>query len=408
MYGVAKRIVRSDLGVADGMRAMVAECERRLPDPDWKRFLALDFEADVARLRAWLRHAADSPPPPELTGLWFGFTMPMGPAGEVLCDLELHADIYDPDDDWAGGHGWEPARPDAESVALAGIYLIAGRPDREQPLGNYAEYPLCFAYAGLAIRQLLGEPWADGLLGSAKGRVAVLGWDCGGDEIVVGTLRREGFLPGPVPRSLLPKPPPKPNLSRDLGKGVRWFEMKPPALADTLVLLAKAVDRRRRPVNLATFVRGHRVSGAPAQGVRFVKRSDGAVSDLLFAHPDPVPVARSSAADLLESLAPDDVQRIPARIRGIDESFDVLNVVTVRSCVDESRSRFTRYGDDVAPHLRGKIVYFRELVLDEQRIDGADVFRIPQRLQSIFVSAAVAEALKANDVAGVEFWPIGG
>lgn len=408
MFRVVQRIVRSDCSVTDGMRAIVAECERRRPDPDWQRFLALDFDADLARLRAWLQRASERPPAPELTGFWFGLTMPVGPAGEMLGDLELHADIYDPDGDWAGGHDWAPSVPDAGSAILADIYRIARRPDRPDPLAYDATDPLALGYAGLATRVLLGEPWAQRLLGDARGRVAVIGWSCGGDDLVVGTLRRDGFTPGPAPRSLLPKPPPKPNLSRDLRLGVRWFEMKAPVqpeqIGDTLFLGAKVVDRQRRPVDVRSFARGRRVS---VEGLRFLKRTEGVPADLLFTYPDSVPVVRSAAADLLESVAADDLQRIPARIRGIDESFDVLNILTVRSCFDEKASRFSVHdGPEVAAHLRGKIAYFRELVLDETRIEGAEVFRMPERLQSIFVSAAVAEALAANDVSGVEFWPI--
>ena len=194
-FDLVQRVVHSNCSVEAGMRTLITECEHRAADPDWERFLAIDYPSDVERVGRWLARAFKSPPSPELTGLWFGLFNPVENDGDASCDLRVHADVYDPDDEWAIYGRWQPDDEGARSSALRDIYRIAYRSDRPDHLGNDAEYPLCLGYAGLAIRTILSGPGANDLFSGADARVAVVGWD-DGDSILIGTLSRTGFAIG--------------------------------------------------------------------------------------------------------------------------------------------------------------------------------------------------------------------
>ncbi|HJZ88792.1 MAG TPA: hypothetical protein VKN99_26655 [Polyangia bacterium] len=204
MFDYVDQVIRSRGTVASGMKKIIGRCRRSAPDPDWKRFLEIDFASDVERLREWLTRVFASPPPADQTGLWFGLCTPVLEGGSV-CDLRVHAAVYDSENaEWPCWLNWEPSEPYARSQALASIYRIAYRSERADYLGNNAEYPLCLGYAGLALRSVLSGVDPPRVVAGANQRVALLGWDGGGDQLYIGAVRKDGFRVAKTAHALEP------------------------------------------------------------------------------------------------------------------------------------------------------------------------------------------------------------
>ncbi|MFP2924753.1 hypothetical protein ACLESO_05955 [Pyxidicoccus sp. 3LG] len=94
------------------------------------------------------------------------------------------------DFDWLFKQRWGEDTPHAVSIVLGAIYEIAY--GRVGGLGNDAEYPLCLAYAALAIRHL-AQRMGPVLLGDAVERVLHVGFDSG-DFFCIGAVRQSGLV----------------------------------------------------------------------------------------------------------------------------------------------------------------------------------------------------------------------
>jgi hypothetical protein len=150
-------------------------------------------DGDLPRLREWLQAIMQTmPPPAKITGLWFGLFNPGTGGGGVTADLHVMGAPYSAEDhDWIFKDRWgQGSTPNAESAVLHEIYQIAYA--RKDGLGNDAEYPLCLAYAALAIRHL-AQSLGPSLLRDADQRVLNVGFDSG-DFICIGAIRKEGLV----------------------------------------------------------------------------------------------------------------------------------------------------------------------------------------------------------------------
>lgn len=202
--------VKSTTDVRDGLTRIIDLCAASQPHNEWDRFRELPIESDLAHLQRWMSGVLSSDPPSaSITGLWFGLFNPV--RHELpTADLYVAGAPYDPDDDeWNIPLRWRPEGGEAGSSVLDGIYRIAypevGAHGASSPaehdaysdamknlLGNDAEYPLCLAYAGLAVRWLATRLESDLLLGDATERVLVTGFDSG-DYICIGALTAAGL-----------------------------------------------------------------------------------------------------------------------------------------------------------------------------------------------------------------------
>ena len=131
-----------------------------------------------------------TPPPVSVTGLWFGLSNPIIDQ-RVTADLHVIGAPYSAEDvGWIFRDRWGESTPYAESAALDAIYQLAY--GHEAGLGNDAEYPLCLAYANLAIRHL-ARTLGPELLRDAEQRVLNVGFNSG-DFLCIGAIRREGLV----------------------------------------------------------------------------------------------------------------------------------------------------------------------------------------------------------------------
>ncbi|MFL5349202.1 MAG: hypothetical protein ACJ8AT_30750 [Hyalangium sp.] len=154
LFSEIESVVKSNLPVTEGLLRVIQFCERELPHPDW------------AALR------------------------PGGGKLGISADLHLIGAPLANDPKWIFGDRWGQDTPDAESNVLAAIYQIAY--EHKAGLKNDAEYPLCLAYANLAIRHLAQTMGAE-LLRDADQRVLHVGFDSG-DFLCIGAIRKEGLI----------------------------------------------------------------------------------------------------------------------------------------------------------------------------------------------------------------------
>jgi hypothetical protein len=205
MFDEVEKVVKSGCTVAEGFSATVEACARNRPHPDWERFSALDIAGDLDHLRSWLMEAFSNPPLEKDDGVWFGLFNPVYD-GEGAADVHVLASPYDPESmgDWASEVSWAPPNDCARSAVLKAIFEIAygGKglsfddedlaEGGDSLLGNDAEYPLCLAYAALAVRHLSTEIPPLLFLGNAARRLLFVGFDSG-DYICIGALSEGGL-----------------------------------------------------------------------------------------------------------------------------------------------------------------------------------------------------------------------
>jgi len=120
-----------------------------------------------------------------------------------------------------------------------------------------------------------------------------------------------------------------------------------------------------------------------------------------------MPVVTEPVGALLESVAGADVQRIPVRVQGRSEPYEILNVVTVLDCIDRERTigeLWTEEDGDTDEVGGYQSVY--ELWLDPDRIGGARIFRPAGWLLVMAVTEEVKLALEDAGVSGLTFQAI--
>lgn len=109
-----------------------------------------------------------------------------------------------------------------------------------------------------------------------------------------------------------------------------------------------------------------------------------------LAHPF-TPVVTPEIGAMIESLAPGDIQRLPARVNGFDDRYEILNILTVENdgCIDSSRTPRSLTGSWEGSLLR----------LNLDRVHHR-VFRV---VSMVIVSGDIMEALEAKGVENIEF-----
>jgi hypothetical protein len=110
-------------------------------------------------------------------------------------------------------------------------------------------------------------------------------------------------------------------------------------------------------------------------------------------------------AELLERLAPADIQIIPASIEGDDEQWFVVNVLARVDCIDHERSKITYYSDS-HPESAGKPRGVLKLVLDADRIWNHHIFHPKDWEVVTVVSDTVKRAMEEMGTTGVDYWPV--
>lgn len=193
MHGIVVKEIASKRTMRESMDRIIAKCAKGHPHDDWEKLAALPYD-DLDDLREWAEKPfREEPPKNKLAGLWFGLFNPVysgKPVADIYVCGSTRFDVSPGDNSWAVGPDWWPESRYAHSAVLAKLYKIAYRKDG---LANDAEYPLCLAYGGLAVRDLLRDADPSVFLGRSPSLGIAVGFDSG-DFVLVGKLTKAGLV----------------------------------------------------------------------------------------------------------------------------------------------------------------------------------------------------------------------
>lgn len=117
-------------------------------------------------------------------------------------------------------------------------------------------------------------------------------------------------------------------------------------------------------------------------------------------------VASKKAADLLQRLCGEEVQRFPVTIGNYSSEFEIINCARTVDCLDTERSEIEWWtAEDHRPDKAGQPRMITDLVIDPRRTEGANIFRIKNWDVVMVVSNKVVTALKQAGIKGVAFQP---
>ncbi|HWC09970.1 MAG TPA: hypothetical protein VG455_01990 [Acidimicrobiales bacterium] len=120
-----------------------------------------------------------------------------------------------------------------------------------------------------------------------------------------------------------------------------------------------------------------------------------------FASHDMLVVAQH-IGELIERMSPGDVERIPVRVEGRNEPYEILNVLTRIACIDRDRTVGELWPD--ASERAGEYRMIVRLALDPDRVpESIRIFQVGGWKVSVVVTEDLKEALE--DATGLTFKP---
>jgi hypothetical protein len=179
---------------------------------------------------------------------------------------------------------------------------------------------------------------------------------------------------------------------------MNYYELNPALDAATHWFLAKPIDAAGQVLDPRMFNDAKPVSvKAPLQ---IPVKKMGMSADFTFGS-FMMPVVKPHVAQIVESIAPQAVQRIPAIIQ--DDDYEVLNVVLSIDCVDEDQTL-------VQYHTRGdpgrKYDMLARKIIDEAKARGQHIFRLANWEISLIVSEIVRDRFAQAGVTGISYTPV--
>lgn len=118
-------------------------------------------------------------------------------------------------------------------------------------------------------------------------------------------------------------------------------------------------------------------------------------------------VTAAALNDELEKLVGPVIQRIPVRIKGCSRKFEIMNIVGLVKCIDETKSEFAKWGpDDGRPDKVGQYRRFTRLRIDGAAAAGHHLFRIEEWDIAPIASSSVKALFERLGVTGVKFNPV--
>lgn len=167
-------------------------------------------------------------------------------------------------------------------------------------------------------------------------------------------------------------------------------------------LLGAMSDPEDTPLPFAAFVKGRRYDGPTPVTARVYH--PGPRRDVTYGEAETVAMRRALAERIAE-CAPDHVQLVPLRIEGDSDEWRLVNVVTLRDCLDLTRSDVVmRAGAGAAPDPdEVNYRHVRHLHIDPARVEGAPIFRVKHFWQALILSDAVVDVLRRAEAVGAVF-----
>ncbi|HYO55790.1 imm11 family protein [Archangium sp.] len=118
-----------------------------------------------------------------------------------------------------------------------------------------------------------------------------------------------------------------------------------------------------------------------------------------------VPVIHSRVATILDRLAIQDVQLLPARVEGQMEPWFILNILRIIRCIDDARCGEVEYWrpEDGQPEKVGQYSYVHGLRVDPTKVGGAQIFRTWGWDVAIIVAETLKLALEQEGITGMKY-----
>jgi hypothetical protein len=140
--------------------------------------------------------------------------------------------------------------------------------------------------------------------------------------------------------------------------------------------------------------------------LRVAMRRQGVRVDFSFADYG-LPVVTQEVAEILNSSAKEDVQRLQVHVESSCENYAILNATAGMDCIDLDRSIIDWWPENNAPaHLVGQPRYIRDLKINEQLACGRHFFRPVGWEVALIVSEVVKRTLEDARVSGIVFEPM--
>lgn len=178
------------------------------------------------------------------------------------------------------------------------------------------------------------------------------------------------------------------RLLADLAAKSRWYLKSP------LDPIGNEVDPR-------LFTQGHTVSLPLAMTLPI--RRDGDEIGFNFCDFDMVVTPAVVNADL-EKLVGSAIQRIPVTVDSRENEFEILNICKLVSCIDESRSLFTKWaGADGRPEKVGEFRMIAKLKIDSTIVNGHHIFRVAGWPIALVISEEVKNLFEASQLSGIRY-----
>jgi len=121
---------------------------------------------------------------------------------------------------------------------------------------------------------------------------------------------------------------------------------------------------------------------------------------------DYMPVVHPRVVEIFERLAPRDVEFVPATVDGFPDPYFIVNVLTVRRCVDEAAcGRVAKYTEEDRKLFADRIGEYRSvrgLKIDKTQVQDAKVFLV-WGWYALIVAEEIKDAFEAAHVTGAKF-----
>lgn len=151
------------------------------------------------------------------------------------------------------------------------------------------------------------------------------------------------------------------------------------------------------------FFNGERVPDIPGLGLSV--RNPGRQVD--FGFTGSTPIVRRWVGEVLESLAPNSVQRISTTVRGElpgDDEVEVLNIVERRRCVDARRSNVWEWTE--RDKQRGRREGYKaiwELYVHASALEDVNLCRVGEYPVVAIAAEAVYDEMMRRETSGIRF-----
>lgn len=153
-----------------------------------------------------------------------------------------------------------------------------------------------------------------------------------------------------------------------------------------------------------TFWRGERWTSSTALKTKV--RQEGHPVSFSHSGASEYIVSKTLMDVLRDALPENSLQGIPVVIEGYDDPYEILNVLDVVDCVDESRSDFSIWApEDGRPEMVGEY-RMNVLKIDAIKTNNHELFRIAGWRIALICSERIRNLLVKNGVTGVRFMPV--